>query len=477
MRKYASHIIILLVLLAMPAFGASGELSRDAWMGVYLGSTKIGYLHTAVSREKLDGRDVYCMREALVSRLQIEGKRARRDSTTTLYFGDDLMPIEGIYEDDDNGTVTRVEARFQSGHILCTSDSGGTTSVRNITVPSGSDLSVRLAYELGRKTLNVGDEVSATSFDSVSMSVTTETLKATRREDVTFHGKKCSAMVIVHGSGRSEATDWRLDSGELVKSEMSGIGATMVEQPKETAMAFTEETGPDLDVVQADKPIADPRRVSQLDLRLIGVPDKAMAISDPQQTVEYAGASQTATYHIKRPTMRSLVAPTKSEPGTADMQRYLKPTEGIECRDASIVAQARKIMSGEKSTFAAAYKLRRWVQLNIAPSDAASTALSAVDVLKKRTGCCRHNAVLYAALARAAGIPTKLAGGLIYDSGSFRFHVWDESWVGQWICLDPTYPGDFVDATHIKLVEGNLEDLPALGRVAGRLKAEIISAK
>lgn len=475
MRKLAFHVIVMLV-LAVPVLAASKEPSRDAWMGVYLGPTKIGYMHTTVTRDKLDGKDVYCMRETLVSRLRIEGKRVRRDSTTTLYFGDDLKPIRGVYEDDDNGVITRVEARFQPGRILCTSDSGGVTSARNVTIPSGADLSARLVYELGRKTLRVGDEVSAASFDSAMMSVITETLKAVRREDVTYQGKKRSATVVVHGTGRSEVTDWRLDSGDLVKSEIRGIGATMVAQSKDTAQALMEETGPDLDVVKADKPIANPRRVSQLDLRLIGVPDKALVISDSQQSAEYSEQTLTATYHIRRSANASATS-AKMPAKASDLDQYRKPTEGIESRDGSIVSQARKIVSGEKNTLTAAGKLRLWVQTSVVPSDTTSTALSAVDVLKKRTGCCRHNAVLYAALARAAGIPTRLAGGLIYDSGSFRFHVWAESWVGGWVCLDPTYPGEFVDATHVKLVEGNLEDLPALGRVAGRLKAEIISAK
>ena len=210
---------------------------------------------------------------------------------------------------------------------------------------------------------------------------------------------------------------------------------------------------------------------------------KTLVSKDSRQSVEFSAETLTATYHITRPARSGAdkrndsIENTKAAMKRPELAAYLKPSDGIESRDGSIVAQSRKIVLGDKNAYGAACKLRTWVQRNVKPSDEAATALSAVDVLRQRIGCCRHNAVLYAALARAAGLPTRVVGGLIYDSGNFRFHVWAESWVKEWIPLDPTYPGDFVDATHIKLVEGGVEDLPALGRVAGRLRAEIIAAK
>ena len=204
----------------------------------------------------------------------MEGKKIRRDSTTTLYFDKDLQPIKGIYEDADNGATTRTEARFLAGRVECKANVGGTSVARAVPIPSGTDLSARLAYELGQKALAIGDEISAASFDSDQMAITSETLRAVRREEIECKGAKCNAIVIQHGSGRTEVTDWRLDTGELVKCEMPGIGAVMIAQTKEEAMAGLEDSGPDLDVVKVDKPILNPRRVSDLQLRLIGLPDK-----------------------------------------------------------------------------------------------------------------------------------------------------------------------------------------------------------
>jgi hypothetical protein len=36
--------------------------------------------------------------------------------------------------------------------------------------------------------------------------------------------------------------------------------------------------------------------------------------------------------------------------------------------------------------------------------------------------------------------------------------MWIEVWIGEWLPLDPTFGGDFFDATHIKMGESSLND-------------------
>jgi len=63
--------------------------------------------------------------------------------------------------------------------------------------------------------------------------------------------------------------------------------------------------------------------------------------------------------------------------------------------------------------------------------------------------------VLFAALARAAGIPTKVCLGLTYTNiGAFLYHAWAEVYVGKWVPIDPALGQMQVDATHLKMFEG-----------------------
>ena len=103
-------------------------------------------------------------------------------------------------------------------------------------------------------------------------------------------------------------------------------------------------------------------------------------------------------------------------------------------------------------------------------------SFSALEVLHTRKGECQAHAMLYTAMARAAGVPTRLAGGLVYMEGmGFLYHAWAESYADGWVSVDPTFNQVGVDATHIKLVEGrDWISLLQLGKVVGQIRAEII---
>ncbi|MBK8860886.1 MAG: transglutaminase domain-containing protein [Sphingomonadales bacterium] len=78
-------------------------------------------------------------------------------------------------------------------------------------------------------------------------------------------------------------------------------------------------------------------------------------------------------------------------------------------------------------------------------------------------GDCTEDAVLLAALARTAGIPARVASGLVYDRERFHGardaflpHSWTLAWIdGRWRSFDISI-GTF-DATHIALSLGDGE--------------------
>ena len=91
---------------------------------------------------------------------------------------------------------------------------------------------------------------------------------------------------------------------------------------------------------------------------------------------------------------------------------------------------------------------------------------------------CRDYATLYTALARAAGVPTRLCAGIVYADGKFFYHAWAESFVGQWVAFDPTLydpkQASFVDATHIKFAQGDVTQMFEVVSIVGRLKIHIV---
>jgi transglutaminase-like putative cysteine protease len=99
---------------------------------------------------------------------------------------------------------------------------------------------------------------------------------------------------------------------------------------------------------------------------------------------------------------------------------------------------------------------------------------TALEVLDSKRGDCNEHAVLFTALARAAGIPARVVAGVVYLDGAFYYHAWSEVWLGQWVAVDPTFQQMPADATHVKFVEGGPEQHMTLLKVIGQIKMEVV---
>lgn len=103
---------------------------------------------------------------------------------------------------------------------------------------------------------------------------------------------------------------------------------------------------------------------------------------------------------------------------------------------------------------------------------------SALEAVERRAGDCTEDAVLLAALARAAGIPAYVATGLVYSreqyhgvSNAFMPHNWTIAFVdGAWASFDISLE-DF-DATHIALSinEGEASALASAQQLSSHLE-------
>ena len=123
-------------------------------------------------------------------------------------------------------------------------------------------------------------------------------------------------------------------------------------------------------------------------------------------------------------------------------------------------------------------KIVHWLYRNI-ESEYRMTIPSAVEILHEKRGDCNEHATLMAALCRSVGIPTKICSGLVFDGGKFYYHAWNEVLLKNdppyWFPVDTVFGGLFVDATHIKLTEGDLDQQVGLTKLIGTLKVEVLA--
>lgn len=141
----------------------------------------------------------------------------------------------------------------------------------------------------------------------------------------------------------------------------------------------------------------------------------------------------------------------KEEAPPPEVAEYLKPGPGVESDWDPLRNKAVELAWKSDSTFAAARKL-----MNFCTQVEEGVSLpSARYALESGVGNPESKALLLVALARAAGLPARPVGGLLYRDGTFVPHHWAEIWLGKqdgWSAFDPTtLEAGRIGAAHIAL--------------------------
>jgi hypothetical protein len=113
-----------------------------------------------------------------------------------------------------------------------------------------------------------------------------------------------------------------------------------------------------------------------------------------------------------------------------------------------------EILAGETDGWVATQKILAWVFAYIQP-DLIPQTLSTEEILTQKRGKCVEYAVLFAAIARAAGLPTRMALGERYQDGAWVGHMWNEVWLGEWIAVDASHNQITPDALLLKFVDSD----------------------
>ncbi len=151
-------------------------------------------------------------------------------------------------------------------------------------------------------------------------------------------------------------------------------------------------------------------------------------------------ASMSLNYAVLVRAAEYSISDTLAVPDTypESVARYLRPTEYVQVDDPEVQSQLRELgatsgplVSRLRSIFDFTAGLR---------GRAFKGTTDAVTALRLGEASCNGKSRLFVALARGAGIPSRLVGGLILDDGTKRTtHQWVESYVGgHWVPFDPT---------------------------------------
>jgi hypothetical protein len=172
---------------------------------------------------------------------------------------------------------------------------------------------------------------------------------------------------------------------------------------------------------------------------------------------------------------------TRCGPGLRSDAAYLadarRPTSWLQSDDPRLIAIASPVARLKISDARKMELLREKARPYLLVVDFVGH-FSALETLSRRRGDCTEAAVLLAALGRAAGIPTRVASGLVYSreryhgtSNMFMPHSWTLAWVDcEWRSFDLAL--DTFDSTHIALTigDGDARSILAANQLAGLLQ-------
>jgi len=479
--RLAAMIILTLIAASLPV--AAQRVPSESWMGIYIGQMKLGYAGFFVDKADFEGKPGYRLKSTSVVSVPVLGEDVGQNLDTTSYLNEKTEPVYEVFKMSSAGYSTTVTARFGKTEITAEVLSDGKKSTKKIPIPPGTKLVADDTSFLSQTIkLQVGDKRSFKSFDPLTLTLDDIELEVVRSEELVLEDGRHRCLVIKSKTPLGDATSWQDEKGDLLKVETS-MGFTMLREPKEVAQSLTPgEYTPSADLAvitsaQTKVKIAVPRRVKYLEVRLAGFTDKSLVMSDARQKASYSeGPPPSVTYEITASECdpaKSASLPIKDP----KLDEFLADGPYIQPSDPQIKSAASQIVGDEKNACKAASLIREWLDVNMQTRGDIGIVRTSTDILRARSGVCRDYATLYAALARAAGIPTKVVAGMIYFKDGFYYHAWAESFVGEWIPVDGTLSTDFVDATHIKLTEGDALAMFKAVKAVGTLKAEILDFK
>jgi len=461
----------------------------EQWHGIYYQDQKIGYSVT-LTRGLNDGGQSVSNKSLM--RLPLMGE-VRQVSTTLNYDLDKDYQLTGFEFKMGGAAEISIKGLVKGRRLALSILSNGQSQSTEMDIPKSITMPEALEPMLTGKSLVPGKVYDFSVFDPASMAVVPLTVKVIGPDSLRLDDQWASAVKLEVSFSGSKSLAWVDSLGQTLKED-GPMGITMIRQTKEQALVLPEDF-PGMDMLGSiavpviKGALPKPRETERMVIAVSGLDLKGLDVSGGRQTVmdslkqivqvirEKTSELQTVKLVLSdAPSLsrRKAGLPNKRmDAKPAELSEYLRPTVLIQSQDPEIKKLAQSLVKGKKNDWDKALVLEKWVFENLEKSMTVSLP-SAVEVLQSRRGDCNEHATLFAALARAAGLPTNICLGVIYLDGKFYYHAWNSVYCGKWIELDPTFGQAPADAARLRLVEGDLSQQTRLLSAFGNLKIEIL---
>jgi hypothetical protein len=359
------------------------------------------------------------------------------------------------------GTV-KVDGRVDGNILKIQVHAGEQVSEQQVALED--DLPDQLAPFILAASGKVGDTSTSMHLDPSILKQVQVNHRVVSVERQVFAGVEVEAVLVESHYPELGVTEqqWLGRNGMVFESRIGGFFVARIEPEEE---AKRPEYSQDLLVSAVVKPPIDMRNAS-------GKPRIRLTFEGFGDLVPEASARQEVRQGAGRTKLTLTRDPPPAGPLRAVVNADTEPTPFIQSQHPAIIAAARRAIGDAQDLATANARLTHFVFDHV-HDEYVPAYSNALEALQSGRGDCTEHSVLFVALARALGIPARVAVGIAYwPAGSgFGWHAWSEVHDGQhWIAVDPTWDQPVADVTHVKLADGGPANQARIVMLLGKLK-------
>jgi len=453
--------------------------SQERWMGIFFEDQHVGFSVTR-SAQVESGGTLFEGRSQF--RVATFGKIQKVTTAGTALVGKSgfLERFDFVMLADQVRLVARGE--IKGNELVMEVDQAGQTSALRFPITQPPHVGMSLESAIRKRELSVGLQFSVPFFDPLTLADGEMEIEVVDVE--VFDGGE-EAYWLLTRFGEIETRSLVTPSGETLRQE-GAIGMSMVRMTAEAAQKISDEAPQDLismSAVPFKGKLKNARSLRMMEVTVTGVSAKKIVHQAPQQVVTGDRVRIDMPLLLELPELPVSVLTTELKPSD-ERPLYLRATPTLPVTHLDIRNQATEIVEGAKNRLEAVQRINDWVFTKVAKEPSVGVP-NGLEVLYSKRGDCNEHTALFVSLARAVGIPTRIAAGVVFSErvgpvGQFYYHAWPEVQLGgpaDWVPVDPTFGQLPADATHIKLVEGDLDRQVEILGMIGRLELELIEAR
>ena len=433
-----------------------GSASDQAYFSVWMQGSRIGYSSYSSSHTTYQGKPAEKSTSKTELKIGLIGAQVEMtvDSDTITVNG---KPVFMHFVQSSAGRKQIMDATFGTNDIQVSVDNNGTKTKQKLAYPKDGKIVDDPVTEFALNPTKAGTTKTFYILDPTTVSLVKNTAKLLGPRDVEVNSVSTKATAIQIDDPRMGTTVFMGGKGDIIKITTT-IGMEMVPTTKADALGkVASDNQPDiaaLTSVKPNVPVANPMATKTLKIKLKA--DNLPSI--PNDNQQGSKKDQSAWIVDIHPTQLRDSKSISIAAAKAQKPDWVKPSLHIPATTPRFIKLAKSIIKKSTDVKSGALAIRKYVNDTMTPNAGIGVLRDANEVLDAKEGVCRDYAILTATLCRAAGIPARLASGLVNFDGNFYYHAWVEVWTGyDRLGLDTVPSNDFFTATHVKLSQGNVD--------------------